>query len=309
VCLALPIPHLLRLRREKTQIRNTFSKYVSPKVVAQLIEHPELVRLGGNRVDATVLYLDIAGFSRMATKLSPEALSATLSRYLGHFTESIFNRDGMVDKYVGDAIMAVWGVPLPQPDHPARACRAALDIRRDLAFLLARETLPSDMSLDIRIGINSGAMLAGNVGGDRFLNYTVHGEATNFAVRLEALNKLYGTRILLGENTALQLGEEFLMRKIDCIRLDGNHTHTEIYELIGVALGGDDTILRHIEEFEAARKMFLDRKFREARNAFTKIIADDGMDSVSRVYLERCREYEEKPPSPSWDCVADIHVK
>lgn len=302
-------PSLIYLRRDKRLIRNIFSRYVSPEVVNTLIDNPDRLRLGGDMVDATVLYLDIAGFSDMAVRMTPEALVEALSRYLGSFSDIILSRNGMVDKFVGDAIMAVWGVPLPQPDHPERACRTALEILRALENFRQVKTVPATESISIRIGINSGRMLAGNVGGKRFLNYTVHGEATNLAVRLEAVNKIYGTRILLGQDTAKNLGSEFIIREVDSIRLVGQSGVVTLFELAGLSSDVAPIVIDHWLRFEAARHLYLDRRFVEAREAFSRLLSDDPTDGPSHIYFERCRRFMEDPPPDSWNRVAEIRLK
>jgi adenylate cyclase len=307
--MAAPFPHLFYLRREKRHIRNVFSRYVSPKVVASLLENPARLQLGGEMVDATVLYLDIADFTGMASRMAPKDLVAILSRYLGRFSDIIFSRDGMVDKYIGDAIMAVWGAPLPQPDHPGRACRAALEILDGLNELQREAEIIPGERVAVRIGINSGDMLAGNVGGKRFLNYTVHGEATNLAVRLEAINKLYQTRILLGGATVQRLGDEFVTREIECVRLMGQSTPVTLHELVGLTSGLDSQTIERCRLFEAARELYLERRFAEAKDGFSRILAMDAADGPSRLFRERCLQYITDPPPASWDGISEIRLK
>ncbi len=307
--LATPFPHLFRLRKEKQLIRNIFSRYVSPNLVGQLLENPNQLKLGGKLVDATVLYLDIAGFTTMAARMEPEALVAILSRYMGRFSDTIFHWEGMVDKYIGDAIMAIWGAPLPVSNHPERAGQAALAIIQDLKDLQKSEADPIEMPVDIRIGINSGTMLAGNVGGKRFLDYTVHGEATNLAVRLEAINKIYKTHILLGQETASRLGGDFITRKIDNIRLLGQSTPVGIYELLGLTSRVDSQLRQQCRLFEKARRLYLKKNFAAAQNLFSRILSIARSDGPSQVYLDRCKQYMETPPGPSWDGITEIQVK
>lgn len=306
---AAPFPHLFRLRKEKQQIRNIFSKYIAPNVVHQLLENPEQVKLGGEMVDATVLYLDIAGFTKMASQMSPEALVALLSRYMGRFSDTIFEWEGMIDKYVGDAIMALWGAPLPVLNHPEQACQAALAIMQDLNDLQKKENDPTGMNVDIRIGINSGAMLAGNVGGKRFMDYTVHGEATNLAVRLEAINKIYNTRLILGQESASRLSDDFVTRKIDYIRLLGQSKPVEIHELVGLSSHVDSQTRQQCRLFEKARRLYLKQDFEEASSLFSQILNMNTSDGPSRVYLKRCKQYLKQSPPPSWDGITEIRVK
>lgn len=307
--LAAPFPHLWRLRREKKYIRDVFSRYVSPAVVKRLLQNPARLRLGGEMVDATVMFLDIADFTGMATRLPPETLVAVLSRYLGRFSDTILNWDGMVDKYVGDAIMAVWGAPISQADHPARACRAALEMLHALDELQLREDPGTGVKISIRIGINSGAMLAGNVGGRRFMDYTVHGEAANLAVRLEAVNKLYHTRILLGGETATRLGSEFVTREIACIRLLGQSSPVIVHELLGLDANVDARTKHRCRLFDQARNAYRQRQFHAAHDLFSQVVNMDDTDGPARIYQVRCRQYMETPPPVSWDGITEIRVK
>lgn len=306
--LAAPFPAVLRLRKEKKNIRAIFSRYVSPAVVEKLLEDPSKLKLGGEIVEATVMYLDIADFTALAAATPPETLVGILSRTLGRFSDLIFQWDGMVDKYVGDAIMAAWGVPLPVADHPAAACRCALELIEALRALNEEEKRLTGTDLHIRIGLNSGRMLAGNVGGERFLNYTVHGEATNLAVRLEAVNKLYQTRILLGQATALALGNAFVTREIDRIRLPGQSSPIAIFELMGLSATLPPGIMELRRGFEAARQLFLDRRFDAAREAFS-ILNRARTDGPTRIFLERCERFKIDPPPAEWDGISEIRVK
>ena len=206
-----------RLVREKQYIRQVFSRYVSRDLVRLLLKHPEKLKLGGEFAEGTVLFLDIRNFTGLTRKLEAEELIRTLSRYLGRFTDIILENHGMIDKIAGDAIMAVWGVPLARPDHACLACRTALTIEKTCEALAKEDEASDRLPLSIRIGVNSGTLLAGNIGGRYFSDFTVHGVDVNLANRLETMNKKYGTTILIGENTRKLLSEPFNIRPVGTV--------------------------------------------------------------------------------------------
>ncbi|MFA6011142.1 MAG: adenylate/guanylate cyclase domain-containing protein [Desulfobacteraceae bacterium] len=219
------------LFRERRFIHKAFSAYISPVLVKSILQSPEKLKLRGEFVDATVLHLDIKGFTSLAEKLPAQELVQILNTYLGAFAEVVFKQHGMIDKFIGDGIMAVWGAPVTQPNHADLACGAALAMLEKLDELNSMQTSSHDIR--IRIGINSGRMLAGNVGAEKFFNYTVHGDDVNMAVRLEEMNKTYETQILIGKNTVIRLNEPFVVREIDQVVLRGKQIPVVIYELMG----------------------------------------------------------------------------
>jgi adenylate cyclase len=183
--------------REKRKVRGAFSQYVPPGLIAQIIERPELLRLGGEEKELTALFSDIRGFTALSEGLSPTTLVELLNEYLSEMTEVIFQHWGTLDKYIGDAIMAFWGAPYPQQDHALRACRAALEMQKALERLQARWESEGRPRIDIGVGINTGVMLVGNMGSKRRFNFTVMGDNVNLASRLEGTNKTFGTQLII----------------------------------------------------------------------------------------------------------------
>jgi len=217
--------------KEKLYIKQVFSRYVSTSVVTYLLNNPEKLKLGGDFFEGSVLFLDIKNFTSLASNTPAKELIRILSRYLGTFADIALAHNGMVDKIAGDAVMAVWGVPIEQKDHAILACRAALEMEKAYLKLRKEDREDFEYPLSIRIGINSGTLLAGNIGGKYFSDFTVHGVDVNLANKLETLNNIYGTRILIGETTKSQLTDDFITKKIDCVQPKGYLLPVTIYEL------------------------------------------------------------------------------
>jgi len=218
--------------RERRKLRRALELYLNPAAAALVAEHPERLKLGGEKVECTVLFSDVQDFTAVAERMSPESLVELLNAYLGAMTEIIFAHGGMLDKYMGDGIMAVWGVPLPQPDHAARACRAALAMEHRLAELQPDWERRGWPALRVRIGINSGPVVFGNMGSAEHLSLTVVGDHVNLASRLEGLNKVYGTRVLVTEFTVRALPEGFVVREIGTVQVKGRAQPVRVFELL-----------------------------------------------------------------------------
>lgn len=225
-----PLAHYLVARQQRNFIHKAFSSYLAPPVVQQLMDNPELLKLGGSLREGSILFLDLQGFTSMAEKMPPAQLVEKLNRVLGDLSEIAIDEGGMVDKFIGDAIMVVWGTPLTDPKHAQNACRAALKMQQYLA--VARGAYPAAQGLYARIGIHSGEFIAGNVGGQRKFDYTVIGDTVNLAARLESTNNDFGTSILISEATqgALEQGE-FSTKRLASIAVKGREEPVLVYEL------------------------------------------------------------------------------
>lgn len=288
--------HYYRIGREKAFIQNAFSTYLAPAVIERLIAEPERLRPGGTSVTGSVLFLDLAGFTELSEQLSPQALVVLMNRFLEQVVEIVMEQEGMVDKFIGDAVLAVWGAALTQPDHAQRACTAALAIQRVCDRLAAGEMADLPRPLQARIGINSGAMIAGNIGGTRRFDFTVVGDTVNLASRLEGVNKVYGTRILVGEGTLAYLEGGFDLRPIDRIRVKGKRQAVAIFELLEEPLAPELAAL-----FEAALACYRQRNWQQAAAVFRRFLSARRDDGPSRVYLERCEAFRCNPPPDDWD--------
>lgn len=294
--------------KKKREMKSMFSKYVSPAIVDELLQHPERLKLGGRKQRMTAFFSDVRGFTTISEKLPPEDLAKLLNRYLTPMTDIVFLNKGTLDKYMGDAIMAFFGAPIYFNDHARAACQCALDSLKKLTELqkqLAAEGLPE---IDIGIGINTGDMNVGNMGSNVVQNYTVMGDSVNLASRLEGINKEYGTRIIISEYTYEEVKDFFVLREVDRVKVKGKTEPVRIYELIQ-AEPMTSSQKEHLEFYQLGYRSYYDKKFVEAKNYFLKALELKIDDSVSKIYIKRCHEYLENPPPMEWDGVYVMKVK
>ena len=223
---------VLTEQQEKKYIRQTFSKFVSKSVVDELLKHPEKLKLGGDKKELTVLFSDIRGFTTLSEKLSPEQLVEHLNIYLQTMTDIVLKTNGTLDKYIGDAIMAFWGAPIPQDDHALLACAASIEMIHELDRLNATWEKEGKPRLDIGVGLNSGDMVVGNMGSSSRMDYTLMGDNVNLGSRLEGTNKVYSTTIIISEFTYEKVKDHIIARELDLIRVKGKAKPVKIYELI-----------------------------------------------------------------------------
>lgn len=298
--------------RQARWLRGAFSHYVSPAVVEELAAHPERVRLGGERREMTVLFADLRGFTTVAEGLDPVAVTRLLNRFFTPMTRRVLAAGGTLDKYMGDALMAFFGAPLPQADHARRACRAALGLSRELVRLNAEAPSAGASAgparLAIGVGIASGEMVVGNLGSEEVFDYTVVGDAVNLGSRIEALNRLYGTEILLSEATAAVVRGEFLLREVDRVRVKGKRVPVSLFELLAEA-PGEARQRQLVERFAVGLGAYRGRDFSRAQQLFASLLEDHGDEGPARLYLERCRHYLAAPPPDDWDAVETLTSK
>ena len=277
--------HYFTAEREKRQIKGAFQHYVPVAVVDQILRNIDELGLGGEKRELTVLFADIRGFTGIAESLSPEALVQLLNNYLTRMTDQVFRHEGLLDKYIGDAILAVYGAPLHHPDHAKRACRTALDMVRAARAMQIENENQGLPPFNLGVGINTGPMVVGNMGSKTRFDYTVIGDAVNLGSRIEALNKQYGTHILISEFTYRQVKDEFTqVREIDVTTVRGRNEPVRLYELILPELYSD---LDWLPEFQRAYELFRADLRAQARPVFKKLAEAYG-DPVSRYYAERC---------------------
>jgi adenylate cyclase len=218
--------------REKRKMKRLFGRYVSRDVYEQLTAHPELAELGGKRREMTVLFSDIRGFTTVTEKGNPEELVAQLNEYFSRMVEIVFRHKGTVDKFVGDMVMALFGAPLDDPDHAEHAVQASIDMVRELGELNKSWAARGMTQLDIGVGINSGEMIAGNIGSSSIMSYTVIGDNVNLGSRLESLNKDYKTRIIMSDATRTRLRGTYDTRPLGDVKVKGKTRAVAIYEII-----------------------------------------------------------------------------
>lgn len=281
------------------ELRKMFSAAVSSRVLEMMEQNPGEISLKGQRLDATIFFSDLAGFTSISEKLSPQALSQLLNRYLTPMSEIIINQDGYVDKYEGDAIMAVWGVPTPDEKHAEKACHAALTQLESLRVLSKQVKEEMDVELKVRIGINSGEVSAGNMGSEKKFQYTVMGDAVNLASRLEPINKDYGSTIIIGEVTHQYLPkDQFVTRLLDKIVVKGKTRAVYIYELVGFA--GTD-YGDWIPQYENSLKYLWQQNWDLAESSFNQVLSLKPEDPATQQMLARIQIYRAVPPSGDWD--------
>jgi adenylate cyclase len=297
-------------QRERRKVVSAFGQYVSPVVIEQMLARPDQLRLGGEERVLTVLFCDMAGFTGIAERLTPQQTIELLSEYHACMTERIFACEGMLKEYVGDELMAIFGAPVAQPEHAVRACRAALELRAaraEFSIEWAKRGYPPIRS---RTGVNSGAMLVGNVGSRYRFSYGVVGDAVNLASRLEGMNKMYGTEILIGEQTAAMAGDAFRLREVDSVRVLGKRLAVRIYELVGEAgetldPGREKAFGHHAAGLIAYRE----RRFDAALIELEAALALAPGAGPSRTLGGRCQLYRAAPPAPDWDGVFEATEK
>jgi len=298
----ISVQRLLTEERERLRIRKAFESYVAPTVVQEMLKHPEQLRLGGERREITILFADIRGFTAMSENLDPESLVRLLHDFLNPMSNIIINQGGTIDKYMGDAVMALFGAPLVQPEHPHLACRATL---RALNLKWQAEERPP---LKIGVGINSGPVAVGNMGSDRLFDYTAIGDNVNLASRLEGLNKYYGTGILISQSTAALLGGAFILREVDRVQVKGKARAIGFFEVLGEGEAPPE-LARFLETYHRGLALYRERNWPESLGAFTGALELHPEDGVARRYLEQTRKYIESPPGPDWEPVTVMDVK
>ena len=274
--------------REKVRLRRTFRYYVAESVMTEMLEHPELLRLGGEKRDCTVLFSDIRGFTAISEAMAPEALVKFINGYLSPMTRIVLDEGGTLDKYIGDALMAFWGAPVPQEDHALRACRAALRFLEELDTLRERWRAEGLPEIEIGVGINTGPMVVGNMGSDLRFDYTVMGDAVNLASRLEGANKLFHTHVLVSESTWNRISPQATGRRLGSLRLRGRNEPVRVWELTALRAptSGERAL---IAQFEAAVDALAARKVAEAEAGFQAVLAASPDDRAARRYLSEAR--------------------
>ncbi len=296
--------------RNKRFIKNMFQHYITASVVDELLKRPDMLKLGGERRIATAFFSDIKNFTTVSESLAPEVLVAQLNDYLTAMTEIVFKYQGYLDKYEGDAIMAVYGVPVQQNDHARRACLGALEMQAELIALRQRWHKEEKPEFHVRMGINSGAMIAGNIGGKNRFDYTVIGDSVNLASRLEGANKSYGTSIMISEFTRELLNGEFPLRELDLLRVKGKNQPVRVYELLGgSAKELTPARVQALQAYEEGLALYRSQEWESASAAFKRALAADPHDGPSQTYLERCEYCKENPAGPDWDGVFEMKTK
>jgi adenylate cyclase len=308
---ALALPYsgmaIYRVMFEQRQVRflrGAMGRYLSPTVMEAIVREPELLRLGGEKREMTVLFSDIRGFTTFSEQLDPQDLVSLLNEYLTAMTEVIYRYDGVLDKYMGDAIMAFWNSPVTQPDHARRACLAALDMVEELDRLRERWKSRGIPPLDMGVGLNTGPMSVGNMGSDTRFDYTVMGDAVNLGSRLEGANKEYHTSICISQFTLDAVKDEgFVLRFLDLVAVKGRAQPVAVYELIGRPGSFGPFTPEILALYERGTEQYRAQEFAAAGDTFREVLRHRPGDGPSAMYLERSLDLLEAPPPHDWDGV------
>jgi adenylate cyclase len=297
--------------REKRKVKGAFQQYLNPSVINKLLSSPEALKLGGEKRELTVFFSDVRGFTSISEMLSPETLASLLNEYFTPMTDIVLESGGLLDKYIGDALMAVWGAPLPMPDHADRALHSSLRMLDALDKLRENWKERNLPAIDIGCGINTGMMVVGNMGSTQRFDYTVLGDAVNLGSRLEGITKEYGVRVICSEATRRQLRrpEDFVLRELDSIKVKGKNEPIVIYEVMRFSSDKREFALRIKSLFEEGLNKYRARDFEGAMHMMLQILQFSAQDGPASVFLERCEYYKENPPSEIWDGVWVMKTK
>ena len=295
--------------REKRKIRKAFYQYVSPGVIKLIEKNPrKYFRPGGEMKELTVMFSDIRGFTTISEGLTPDELVQLLNEYLGEMTDVVFETNGTLDKYIGDAIMAFWGSPYPQEDHAFRGCSCALRMIQRLDALNAKWKSEGRRPISIGIGLNAGPVNVGNMGSAKRLAWTVMGDNVNLASRLEGINKEYHTQIVINETTYRQVADQFVCRDLDKIRVKGKNQPLNIYELLGVA-AERPRFESLLADFDRAMAAYRAQDWCAASARFGELRVGYPDDGPTKVFLERSLDFLKHAPEGEWDGVYVMKTK
>ena len=301
--------------RSKQRLKQTFGKYIDPRILEHVLAQPDAEAVASGRREMTVLFADLVGFTGLSERLTPLLMVTLLNRHFGLQALAVQEHHGVVDKFIGDSVMAFWGPPFVKPEeHAVLACRAAqaqlaaLDtLRRELPDITGlRRDAPV---IDLGIGICTGEVVVGNIGSENTRSYTVIGDTANLAARLETANRVYGTHILVAESTAQAVGSQFEMREIDTIFVKGKIETTRVFELMSAAGQLPEELVRLRERYDAARRSYLAQDWDTAEATFRECLQIRPNDGPSRVFLDRVQVLRRDPPGKNWNGVWQLVEK
>jgi len=297
-------------QKEKKMLRGAFAYYVPDSVIQDIMNDPDKLSLGGEEREISVLFSDVTGFTTISESLTPRELVGLLNEYLTEMTDIVLNNNGIIDKYEGDAIMAEFGVPVPYEEHARVACKTALEMQTKLKHLRkqwAKRGLPE---LHVRIGINTGEVIVGNMGSRDVFDYTVMGDHVNLGSRLEGANKFFGTRIMISQFTNDVVKDDFYTRTLDLIRVKGKKKPIEVFELIAKNdTKFTDNFHKLLGLYARGVAAYRNRKWTDAAEIFEQCLKLSPDDTPSQIYHQRCVMYKAEPPDPDWDGVTSMTEK
>ncbi|MCK5760792.1 MAG: adenylate/guanylate cyclase domain-containing protein, partial [Candidatus Delongbacteria bacterium] len=282
--------------KSKKLIKSTLGRYVPEVVSKEMLKNPDLLKVGGEKKEITMMFSDIRGFTSYSEKTDPKTLVEFLNHYLKEMTKVVKQNKGTLDKYMGDAVICFFGAPL-DCDHPRLACKSALNMHENLESM--RPHIKDEIFRDIQIGIgiNTDIVTVGNIGSDELFDYTAIGDGMNLASRLEGLNKYYGTKILVSGTTFEYVKDDFIVREVDLVSVKGKVKPVRIYELIDFKDGKffTDDVKEKLEIYNKGLNLYRDGEFSEAKNVFTEV-AEKYRDKTSEMLVYRCEQMITDPP-------------
>ena len=291
---------------DEKRLKSTMYRYMTQELAEQLLASGE-TKMGGDRKDVSVLFSDIRSYTTLTESMTAEEVVALLNEYFESMVDAVFQHKGTLDKYIGDAIMAVFGSPLPLEDHAWMAVQTAVDMRHRLVEFNNHRIADNKQTINIGIGLHSDEVISGNIGSSRRMEFTAIGDGVNLGSRLEGATKQYGCDILISESTYLKCGPEKLWaRELDFIKVKGKNKPVSVYEVVGIRDGNlsrpvDDVKLQVIEHYGAGRQYYLNRQFALAMGEFARVMELDNSDKAASLQLSRCQHYLATPPSEDWD--------
>ncbi|MEE2877059.1 MAG: adenylate/guanylate cyclase domain-containing protein [Candidatus Neomarinimicrobiota bacterium] len=306
-------------QKDKRFLKNTFGTYVSPQLIDQMYDAKQEPKLGGEAGYHTAFFSDIQSFSSFSEVLEPERMVALMNEYLTDMTDILLEHGGTLDKYIGDAIVAFYGAPVPVEDHEYRACITALAMEKHLATLREKWSGSDEWPEQVhntrhRVGLNSGDMVTGNMGSNMRMNYTMMGDTVNIAARLEASAKLYGVYIQVAENTYTAVKDQFEWRFLDNVRVKGKKKPVKVFELLAEKSDLDDDYCKLIPTFNEGLDLYLSQDWDKSLSAFKEAEALEEIfparpTNPSSVYIERCEYLKKNPPGDDWDGIWTLTSK
>jgi adenylate cyclase len=260
-------------------------------VVAHLLKNPELIKPGGQRRRVTVFFADIAGFTSIAEKFPPEETALMLHHVLNAVSEEVIRHHGVIDKYIGDCVMAFWGAPLASPSAATDACRAALASLDALKVVNTGFTARGLDPISMRVGLHTGDAIVGNLGSERLFDFTVVGDTVNLASRMESANKYFSTRIMISQDTLIEAGDGFVVRELGLIAVKGKQQPVRIYELLAIRAGASPELLQYVDGYARGMELFYGKQWQAAHDSFERILREYPQDGPAALNRDRCLEF------------------
>jgi adenylate cyclase len=291
------------VERKEREVERAFCHYVSPALVSELIKEPERLKLGGEIKELTLLFSDIRDFTTLSEAITPDSLGEMLNKYFTEMTDIVFTHSGTLDKFIGDAVMAIYGAPLDFPDHPVQGCLSALSMIDALEKLNIQWKNNGKAPIKIGIGLHTGKAKVGNFGSDERFDYTAIGANVNLASRLEGLTKSYGVDIIISASTYKNVEHKILCRPLDIVTVKGSKQPLEIFELIGRRDELSEEIQARVENFQKGLEIYYSRRWEEAKKCFAEFLDCFPNDKPAQIFFNRATIFSRNPPPENWSRV------